>query len=154
MVTTGATSTSVQPQPGTSSATKDKDRVENLRPKLLEGEYDLQSEPVPSALKSKHSFEPAAKRVRVDGEEIARVTTVAINGLDQEMQGVKARMAEKESNNKKIEKAIIDSTCVLCKLVDYINKLRSSIEESSKREDRRLEKERRWDEELRREREE
>ena len=66
-------------------------------------------------------------RVRVDGEEIARMNTVAKNGLVQEMQGIKARMAEKEPNDKKLEKAIIDSTCKLSKLVDYINKLRSNI---------------------------
>ena len=80
------------------------------------------------------------------------MTTVAINGLVQEMREVKARMAQKESNDKNIEKAIVYSTYVLSKLVDSVNKLRSSIEESSKeerkREDQRLEKERRRDEEL------
>ena len=43
------------------------------------------------------------------------MTTVVINGLVQEMQGVEARMAEKEPNDKKIKKAIIYSTCVLSK---------------------------------------
>ena len=65
MVTSGATSTSVQPQPRTSSDTQDNKAVEDLRPQLLEGESDFQAEPeenVPRALKSEASAEPAAKR--------------------------------------------------------------------------------------------
>ena len=65
------------------------------------------------------------------------MTTVAINGLVQEMQGVKARMTRKESNVEKIKKALAVATCVLSKLVDPVNKLRSSIEKSSKEERKR-----------------
>ena len=123
MVTTGACSNSELPQPGSSSTIQDKEVIEDLRPQLFEGESDVQSEPeepvpsavkskasaepaVPRALRDKHSSEPAAKRARFDSEEVARVTTAAINGLVQEMQGVKARMTRKESNDEKIEKSL------------------------------------------------
>ena len=50
------------------------------------------------------------------------------------MQEAKARTIRKESNDEKIEKALVDATCVLSKLVDSVNKLRRSIEDSSKEE--------------------
>ena len=67
-------------------------------------------------------------------------------------------MSKKESNDEKMEKAIVDATSVLSKLVDSVNRLRSSIEDSSKkekwREERRQEREKKREEERRKEREE
>ena len=106
MVTTGASSNSELPQPRSSSTIEDKEVIEDLRPQLFECESDVQSEPeepvpsavkskasaepaVPRALRDKYSSEPAAKRARCDSEEVARVTTVAINGLVQKCRELK-----------------------------------------------------------------
>ena len=155
----GASSTDACPKPQSASATQDSTIVEDLRPQLLEG-IDLNSEseePIPKDGRDETKDEPARKRARI-GDEIANATTIAINGLVVEMQGVRARMSRKESSDEKTEKAIVDATSVLSKLVDSVNRLRSSIEDSSKeekrREERRQDREKKREEERRKEREE
>ena len=114
--------------------------MEDLRPQLLEGKgVDLNSEseePIPKDGRDEAKTEPARKRARLDGDKLASATTISINGLVVEMQGVRARMSKKESHDEKTDQAIVDATSVLSKLVDSVNRLRSSIEDSSKEEKR------------------
>ena len=104
--------------------------------------------------------EPKRRRLETieeDSNDMVRVSLVAVNGLVSAVQGLTGQMARNERNEETIDKALAETNCSLGKVVAAVHSLKNAVEESAKeerrREERWLERERKREEEVRKNRE-
>ena len=102
--------------------------------------------------------EPERKKHRTEQKEQEfSVSMVALNGLTETLQKLSGHMVNSRKGGKKIEQALIDTTCALAKVTQSLNLLHKQLEmnaeEERKREERWHDRERRREEERTKERE-
>ena len=133
---------------------------EDIIPQLLEREAtDLTSNEADigenGTDNTDNTDEPARKRQRTgvekDDEPVFNLNMVALNGLTESLQKVKNQMGLREKASERTGKSLVEAICEMGKVVGALNSLGRAVEDSARdakrREERRVEADRRRDEE-------